>query len=481
MDHIDHESLAWNYPIHGVQLKIPKGNPVNVIVAYSSKGSLSSNFYLTSKEKFIEFLADRDRISFFYFGCLIMAILFNIGVFFRLKDPKYFYFIVFDCSLMFCVFVNVELWDQIVYPFSGLPGKIISPFSFILAIVASLQFSRSFLELKHMSPRLDRLMLIAIIAYIALTPFVYHPETFVFARTVVDYSIVSVGILLLVIGTWAYNKGYRPAFYYALGYGILTICVGVWLAMSLGLIERNLLTSHLVMYGQILKILILNFALFETISWAKNIEKRNKEREELAMVIQIVTHDVSTPLSLLRLQAGLRCRDTKNTDRNAWTMVSNKVDEIWEIISSVKVLSSLDKGKMAVKLERICLYDVLKDLEERFLTRLEAKNVYFQCDLENAKNYHVIADENLLRNQVLGNILSNAIKFSNKGGIIEIIIEQSHQTIISVCDQGIGIPENVLTQINQNELISSKTGTNGEVGTGFGLVIMPTLVERFGG
>ena len=83
---------------------------------------------------------------------------------------------------------------------------------------------------------------------------------------------------------------------------------------------------------------------------------------------------------------------------------------------------------------------------------------------------------------VILNLVSNAIKFTNSGGAININAEQTDSDlIISVSDNGIGIsPENLAKLFDISEVLSTK-GTAGETGTGLGLLLCKEFVEKHGG
>ena len=83
--------------------------------------------------------------------------------------------------------------------------------------------------------------------------------------------------------------------------------------------------------------------------------------------------------------------------------------------------------------------------------------------------------------QVLTNLLSNAIKFTPKGGFVELLIEENkaepEDVIIHVIDNGNGIPKEILRDLFNKEVTMSTKGTDGEIGTGFGLPLCQDLIK----
>jgi len=98
-----------------------------------------------------------------------------------------------------------------------------------------------------------------------------------------------------------------------------------------------------------------------------------------------------------------------------------------------------------------------------------------------ADNFTVLGDNDMLHT-ILRNLVSNAIKFTNKNGMVSIRAEkQQHQNIISISDSGVGMSEKILKKLFKiNEKISSK-GTENEAGTGLGLLLCKEFVEKHHG
>ena len=96
-------------------------------------------------------------------------------------------------------------------------------------------------------------------------------------------------------------------------------------------------------------------------------------------------------------------------------------------------------------------------------------------------NHTIFADKNML-DSILRNLISNAIKFTNKGGKIKITaIKTETDFQISVSDNGIGISPEKLDDIFRIDKHIHTNGTDGEMGTGLGLLLCNDFVNRHGG
>ena len=108
----------------------------------------------------------------------------------------------------------------------------------------------------------------------------------------------------------------------------------------------------------------------------------------------------------------------------------------------------------------------------------DKKRIHLQNSITSSANAYV--DPNMM-NLILKNLISNAIKFSLKGGTIDINIEQnSHMNTISVKDSGIGMSKENIKMLFQVQTFTTR-GTANERGTGLGLYISKNFIESNGG
>ena len=133
---------------------------------------------------------------------------------------------------------------------------------------------------------------------------------------------------------------------------------------------------------------------------------------------------------------------------------------------------------MKINLTQIIVEDYINSVVESFSFMLSEKNI--TLDVSNSKtNFNL---DPLRFNQILANIISNAIKFSYKNGRIFISVASDESKLtIQVSDEGIGIPDTVTDEIFDAFTTSGRLGTSGEKSTGLGLYITKRLVEFHNG
>lgn len=110
--------------------------------------------------------------------------------------------------------------------------------------------------------------------------------------------------------------------------------------------------------------------------------------------------------------------------------------------------------------------------------QVSLQNKQLSVKIEGEMDLQIVNDRNVL-NLVLRNLMINAIKFSNKNSEITVKLEDSDEyNIISVIDKGIGIPEQDLPKLFNSKTKYTRTGTDGESGSGFGLLLCKEMIER---
>ncbi len=206
----------------------------------------------------------------------------------------------------------------------------------------------------------------------------------------------------------------------------------------------------------------------------REIDARNAELREL---LHIVSHDVANQLGVVSMVLELAAR---NPARPLETYLPHLETAVRNGIGLTRAVRELRMSEdkplplQAVPLQRSVAEAVL--LAEG---RLQEKGLQIECDVPDVE---VIAERYSLTVSVIGNLLSNAAKFSQPGGVIAIRATTEPESVcLSVSDDGIGMPAPVLADLFDVARSVSRQGTAGEQGTGFGMPLMHRFVGRYGG
>lgn len=236
-----------------------------------------------------------------------------------------------------------------------------------------------------------------------------------------------------------------------------------------------------VFFPIIMNILVTSFYL-------KLIDRSQQAAQEktkaIRNLLRLVTHDIANPLSVINAASHVQLRSIKDKDSKEarpWQKVMKAGTTIQHILEQVRQLEALGSGKAAIKLEPVSLKEVFEKGKFIFQQKLDQKNLQLVYESP-SDDIKVLAEETSLSNQVLNNILSNAIKFSYDNDTILVKVEQREDFVYLVIrDKGIGIPPDILDKLFDERAQTSRKGVSGEEGTGFGMPLVKFFMDRYGG
>lgn len=139
----------------------------------------------------------------------------------------------------------------------------------------------------------------------------------------------------------------------------------------------------------------------------------------------------------------------------------------------------MQQGRIPFEPQNLSFRDICTDTIEILDQAAGAKNILIKCHVQD--QLYVFADSDMLK-AVLRNLISNAIKFTNSDGAININAKENSENVtISVSDNGVGIPPDNLSKLFDISQVLMTKGTAEETGTGLGLLLCKEFVERHGG
>ena len=214
-------------------------------------------------------------------------------------------------------------------------------------------------------------------------------------------------------------------------------------------------------------------------------EAANKAKTDF---LSNMSHDIRTPMNAIIGFAEIIAQNTgdKDTVERSVKKILKSGDVLLKLINDILDLSKIESGKTTLDLTAVDLNTEIENLSVMFSESTEQAGVNFVV-LKNVDNRYVLCD-NIKFSQIMVNILSNAVKFTQKGGRIVFSINQRGKCengfaeyVFSVKDTGIGMSENFRShafEMFEREKTTTETGISG---TGLGLAIVKQLVDMMGG
>lgn len=208
-------------------------------------------------------------------------------------------------------------------------------------------------------------------------------------------------------------------------------------------------------------------------------EKIDLERREF---VANVSHELRTPLTTMRSYLEALTDGAWKDEEiapNFLSVTQTETERMIRLVNDLLQLSKMDSKDYRLKKEWLNFVDFFNRIIDRFEI-IKDENTAFERKLLDHATF-VEGDEDKLT-QVLDNIISNAMKYSPQGGKITFKMEEKEDHIvISVSDQGMGIPKENLQQIFERFYRVDKARTRKLGGTGLGLAIAKEMVEAHGG
>ena len=210
---------------------------------------------------------------------------------------------------------------------------------------------------------------------------------------------------------------------------------------------------------------------------------RYREAEELkSTFISVISHELKTPVSLIKGYAGTLAREDVSHDpefvRESAQIIVEEADRLTELIDNLLDASRIQAGALSLDPQPLDLISLIRKTADRFATQTNRHQIV--VDLPETLPL-VMADERRLR-QVLDNLINNAIKYSPNGGKIVIGARSGDDhVLVFVQDEGVGIPEEDQEAIFESFYRVDSSLKRSTQGAGLGLYLVRAIVEAMGG
>ena len=217
--------------------------------------------------------------------------------------------------------------------------------------------------------------------------------------------------------------------------------------------------------------------------------KQKNENLELAVsenrqLVRVLCHDLNNTLTVIQYTSTVATSPAPKTPEKElayWKKIQLATEKVKDLMAYVRDSLALESGKTKFALTPVNLLEILDSSEFIFQQQFEGKKIKFEIQV--SPDVFVMAEPISLANSVINNLISNAIKFSPLGKkiIVKVVKVEDSIITVSVRDQGIGMPKDLLADIFSMTKKSSRIGTAGEKGTGFGMPLVRAHMDAYGG
>ena len=227
--------------------------------------------------------------------------------------------------------------------------------------------------------------------------------------------------------------------------------------------------------------------MVEKLKYAIERQKLVIELEKLNSVknrfFSIISHDIKSPLNVLSGFTNILKTEFDDLDtdevKNYVNILDKTTNQLVDFISNLLNWGKLNMNKSGYSPKNIELKKIINDIIKLYTDNAAKKKISLFCSIQN--EIEVYADRDMI-SSIIRNLISNAIKYTEVNGKIEIEYEDLGDFVkISVVDNGIGIKSSDIENILKLDDLIKKNGTDGESGTGLGLIISNEFIKENGG
>ncbi len=394
----------------------------------------------------------------------------------------------------------------------------------ILSIIFAVVFLETKTRVKGLHKWLMGLVFINLFIY-PLDWLGFHAE----ANKMVQIIGLTASISMLVGGIVSYSKGFKPARFFLLAWSVFLVGVVITILHRMGILPYNYYFVHAAQIGSALDVVFLSFALADRMNIRKGetdkdkqemykriaeseelirqqnallsrkVEERSREMQEQTQILgkqkeeledlnttkdkilSVIAHDLRGPLSNVSQLANMMSEDEKFRNEETLGLLKDASKRSFDLLDSLLHWAKAQFGDTEYTLSKVSLYELAENTIQLYGLKAKAKEISIENNVP--ENLYANADLDMV-NTIVRNLISNALKFTIVGGSIVLGGNKNEEEeIVSfwVNDSGLGISEDKLETIFDAGKNKSAKGTEGEMGTGLGLVICKDFVEKNNG
>jgi len=219
-----------------------------------------------------------------------------------------------------------------------------------------------------------------------------------------------------------------------------------------------------------------------------DVTEQQRIEEERRQFVSNVSHELRTPLTSVKsyvdaLQEG--AIDDPEVAKSFLAVAQDETTRMIHMINDLLELSRMDSGTMKLETEYVNVGELFNYILNRFdmiIANDDKPEKYYTIKREITNSQIWVELDTSKFTQVVDNIMNNAIKYSPDGGVITArMIDRKTEVVLSITDQGLGIPKKDLGHIFDRFFRVDKARSRAQGGTGLGLAISKEIIERFGG
>ncbi len=520
-------------------LKVPPQKRLDYFLRVKTSSSLNLPARLYTQAGFMDKIENEETALGIYFGILFAMLAYNLILFFTIRESVYLFYVLF---VIFNFLFQLDLtgvafkylWpNNVVWANRSLPFFILISYSF------GTIFTRQIINSRQYAPILDRILSVLTVVSLLFSGLclVIPYDISIKAATLLAMTVV----IHILAGFLCLFRGYRPARYYALAWSISMAGAAIYALKSFGILPNNFLTVWGIQIGSAWEVILLSMALSDRLAllqkekdliqteYTRKLEEANLRLEEFAKTLEEkvmqrtlelersnrllqkqaeemrlaeeraeraskaksdflanMSHEIRTPLNAITGITALALdMDLPEKLRGYLNIIQVSANSLLNLVSDILDFSKIEAGRMELEETDFQLLDIFENIADMFTEMASEKSIDFIIDVDSRVPERLVGDPIRL-GQLLTNLVSNAMKFTEKGSVIlscNLLSEAPGSVRLSfkVSDTGIGIGKDKLGYLFDMFTQADSSTTRRFGGTGLGLTICKRIATLMGG
>ena len=527
-------------------IRLLPGEEKTMYLRCETTSSLNLPLMLYSPAGLAEEISLEQSLLGIYYGILLVMMIYNFFIYLSIRDSTYLYYVLFVFTYMlFQLSVNGMAF-QYFWPNQIWWANNCIPFFIFLAYIFATQFTRKILDTTRNAPRLDPILR-AGLAFSAigtmLTFFVGYTLSIRLA-TLMSLTVVA----LIVAGFICLHKGYRPARYYLLAWSVSMLGVTMFGLKTFGILPHTFITHWGIQFGSAWEVILLSMGLADRFQlmkqekgqmqtvYARQLEEAHGELEKTfrdmeqfkhsleslleertadlsrvnenlarevlerqkaearadaaskakSQFLASMSHEIRTPMNAILGMANMAAKMAGTAKLQQYlAIIQDSGKSLLALINDILDFSKIEAGRLDLECTNFDLRETLENLADLFGRQAADKGLELLIRMDGDTPCVLRGDAHRLR-QILINLISNAIKFTQKGEVAvttycEKMAASEAMLHFSVRDTGSGINHDQIRQLFSEYSQADSSTARLYGGSGLGLATSRQLVTLMGG
>lgn len=406
-------------------VKIPSLNSTVVYIKVESGyEQLNQNFQVATTQQFMNWEVMSSFFVGLFLGILSLTVLANLMQAVAYRDRTFVWYSAYCASLMVSSLSFYGIWVRMFSLWEI--QKYMSYFGGMLTLFTGVLFMRPLLDTQRLAPRLDKAF--QWVGLLAIGTFFLRlfPETTQQGFIIHSLNSIFFVLLAIVAGVNAMLHGKELAWLYTSSFLFIALSVIYVRLAHMNVVPISPSAFYAPAVGHIIQVMLISYVMFirsrRAYSESLRSQRNHSINERLNLLLKIISHDIANPLQAISLYCNMAMHKVKNMILPDLELqkIQEAVDMQTRIIRHAKEAVRQMQLGQKLQIQAVHVSQIIGEVMQIFQPLCQNREIRLEVVNELKDDLIIHTDATILVHNILGNILSNSIKFTPKHGLIQI-------------------------------------------------------------